>query len=118
MPDPTPAPDPDAPDEGEGEDLGDTLALLRSVKGARVPAPETFTRSVEETIHRRSAGRFFGRKTLGDRVPFGVLLIVAMAVLVATAAVLWSSQTGSLRLRDGGSRPDLAPGAGEALQQP
>src|SRR5262245_59095476 len=80
----------------------ETLAALDKMKGKPV-APETFTRSVEDTIHRRSAGRFFGKKTLGDRVPFGVLLIVAMVVLVAIALVLWSSSTGSLRYRPGGA---------------
>jgi anti-sigma factor RsiW len=74
----------------------DTMAELAKLKG-KPTAPETFTRSVEDTIHRRSAGRFFGKKTLGDRVPFGVLLIVAMVVLLAIALVLWSSSTGSLR---------------------
>jgi len=79
------------------DEFEQTLAALTSIKGS-APAPETFTRGVEETINRRSAGRFFGRKTLGDRVPFGVLLIVAMVVLVAAALVLWASTTGSLRL--------------------
>jgi hypothetical protein len=73
------------------------MSALTSMKG-KPPAPETFTKGVEETIHRRSAGRFFGRKTLGDRVPFGVLLIIAMVVLVSAALVLWASTTGSLRV--------------------
>src|SRR5215468_8337118 len=47
----------------------ETLSALADMKGKPV-APEAFTRSVEDTIHRRSAGRFFGKKTLGDRVPF------------------------------------------------
>jgi len=78
-------------------ELEQTLAALTSMKG-KPPAPEQFTEQVTETIHKRSAGRFFGRKTLGDRVPFGVLLIVALAVLVTIAVVLWGSSTGSLRL--------------------
>ena len=77
----------------------ETLRSLDAIKG-KPPAPPAFTEGVAETIHRRSAGRFFGKKTLGDRVPFGVLLIVAMAVLVATALVLWASSTGSLRLTE------------------
>ncbi len=74
----------------------DTMDALAGLKG-KPPAPDGFTRGVETTIHKRSAGRFFGKKTLGDRVPFGVLVIVAMLVLVAIALVLWSSSTGSLR---------------------
>src|SRR6266545_4093482 len=41
-------------------------------------APESFTKEVTETINKRSAGRFFARKTLGDRVPFNAILIVAI----------------------------------------
>jgi len=51
---------------------------------------------VTGTIEKRSAGRFFGRRTLGDRVPFGLLLVLALIVLGAIGYVLWSSPTGSL----------------------
>lgn len=60
--------------------------------------PETFVEDVTSTIHKRSAGRFFGRKTLGDRVPFGVLLIVALVALAVVGYLMWSSQTGSLKV--------------------
>lgn len=60
--------------------------------------PETFVEDVTETIHKRSAGRFFGRKTLGDRVPFGVLLIVALVALGIVGYLMWSSPTGSLKV--------------------
>lgn len=79
------------------DELDKTMAALGSMKG-QPPAPDQFTNQVTETIHKRSAGRFFGKKTLGDRVPFGVLLVVALAVLVAIAIVLWASTTGSLEL--------------------
>ena len=80
-------------------DLEQTMAALSGMKGKKEGAPPELTDRVTETINRRSAGRFFGRKTLGDRVPFGVLLIVALIVLGATAAILWSSTTGSMRSR-------------------
>jgi hypothetical protein len=60
--------------------------------------PETFVEDVTSTIHKRSAGRFFGRKTLGDRVPFGVLLIVALLALGIVGYLMWSSPTGSLKV--------------------
>lgn len=63
----------------------------------RAPAPPELGKSVEETIHRRSAGRFFARRTLGDRVPFGVLLIVALIALGIIVAMLYASTTGSLK---------------------
>src|ERR1051326_4202621 len=46
-------------------------------------APPAFAQGVTQTINKRSAGRFFARKTLGDRVPFGVLLVVALILMVA-----------------------------------
>lgn len=61
-------------------------------------APETFTKDVTETISKRSAGRFFGRKTFGDRVPFNALLIIAIIALAAVGYLMWSSQTGSLKV--------------------
>lgn len=83
------------------------------LKARKAPAPEEFTGNVEKIIHQRSAGRFFGRKTFGDRVPFSALLIVAVLGLVVIAYVLWSSQTGSLKMdkRGGetGSAVDVAP---------
>jgi anti-sigma factor (TIGR02949 family) len=79
--------------------LEETLSALSGIKGKKEGAPPELTDRVTETIHRRSAGRFFGRKTFGDRVPFGLLLIVALIVLGVTAAMLRSSNTGTLRTR-------------------
>jgi anti-sigma factor RsiW len=91
-------------------ELERTLSALSGMRGQKTVSPPELTARVTETIHRRSAGRFFGRKTLGDRVPFGVLLIVALIVLGLTAAVLWSSTTGSLRTRPPQSLPPPAGG--------
>ena len=41
-----------------------TMSALTSIK-RKPPAPDAFVDGVAETIHRRSAGRFFGRKTFG-----------------------------------------------------
>lgn len=79
----------------ELDEVRASMKLLKSLPPAAAPAD--LGKSVEETIHRRSAGRFFGRRTLGDRVPFGVLLILAAIALVIIAGLLWSSPTGSLR---------------------
>jgi anti-sigma factor RsiW len=52
----------------------------------RVAAPPAFDDQVAATIHRRSAGRFFGRRAFGDRIPFEILAVVA---LVVVAAIYW-----------------------------
>jgi anti-sigma factor RsiW len=84
-------------------ELLETRSYLSGMRKAH--APSSFTESVAETIHQRSAGRFFGKKTLGDRVPFGALLAIALVVLVAIGYVLWSSSTGSLRVEHQRDRP-------------
>lgn len=94
----------------------ETMQALGTVKTPKQPAPDDFAKHVEETIARRSAGRFFGKKTLGDRVPFGVLLVIALVVLIAIAAIMWTSSTGSLGIRKGAEAPDLAPGARDAVR--
>jgi len=98
------------------EELARTMAALSGIKGKKTGAPAELADRVTETIHRRSAGRFFGRKTLGDRVPFGVLLIVALIVLGATAAILWSSTTGSVRSRPPHEREPV--GSGHVVPTP
>jgi hypothetical protein len=57
----------------------------------------------------------FARKTLGDRVPFGVLLVVALAGLLVIGYVLWSSTTGSLKVDRAHDRP---PAAGSSAVAP
>jgi anti-sigma factor RsiW len=77
------------------EELAATREALSGLQKAR--APVSFDHEVTGTIHQRSAGRFFGRRTLGDRVPFGVLLVIALVFLLAIAYVMRSSMTGSLK---------------------
>ena len=76
-------------------ELRETRDALSGLQKARAP----FTaEDVTGTIHKRSMGAFFGRRTLGDRVPFGVLLIVALVAIIAIAVLMRSSSTGSLKV--------------------
>jgi len=84
-------------------ELTRTRQVLSGLRKA--PAPSSFVDGVAETIHRRSAGRFFARRALGDRVPFGVLLAIAVAGFAVIAYVLWSSPTGSLKVDRDGAAP-------------
>ena len=77
------------------DEISATREALSGLQKAR--APERFDQEVTGTINRRSAGRFFGRRTLGDRVPFGVLLVIALVLLLGIAYVMRSSMTGSLK---------------------
>lgn len=77
------------------------LEARKMISGMRkAKAPETFVEDVTATIHKRSAGRFFARRTLGDRVPFGVLLIIAAIALGVVGYLMWSSPTGSLKVNE------------------
>jgi hypothetical protein len=99
-------------DINDGADVRNALSGLQ-----KAHAPATFAQDVTATIHKRSAGRFFGRRTFGDRVPFGALLVVALVGLAVIAWVLSRSSTGSLR-----GEPDRDGSAGSAngalLQRP
>ena len=69
-------------------------------------APGDLTEKVTKEIHTRSAGRFFARRTFGDRVPFGALLVVALIAIVVIGYFMWSSQTGSLKIDKGGNKSE------------
>ncbi len=90
-------------------EMVETRNHLSGLQKARAPA--SFTNEVTDTIHKRSAGRFFARKTLGDRVPFNAILIVAILALVAVGYLMWSSQTGSLKVdhKAAPTEPPVAP---------
>lgn len=83
-------------------ELVETRNALSGLQKAR--APSTFAQDVTSTIHKRSAGRFFARRTFGDRVPFAAIFIVALIGLAVIGYVMWASETGSLR-----SNPPHAP---------
>lgn len=83
----------------------------------KVAAPEQFVSQVTDTIHRRSAGRFFARRTLGDRVPIGWLLVVAALLLGGLTTVWCRSTTGSLR-GPLGAEPPKPPAPEELVPRP
>ena len=75
-------------------------------------------RKVEDKIHKRSAGRFFGRPSLADRIWIGLLALLILTLGLGLYWLMRSSETGSLKLREGREAPQLAPGAREALPRP
>ena len=95
------------------DEMRETRDQLSGLMKAR--APEKFDQDVTETIHKRSAGRFFAKRTFGDRIPLGLLLIIDVIAIVVIAVILRTSSTGSLK-RD---RPAPAPhGSGELVPKP
>ena len=98
------------------EEMIETRKVLSGMQKARAPA--SFAQDVTATIHKRSAGRFFGRRTLGDRVPFGALVIVAVLALAAIGYVMWSSQTGSLEVEHGRGRSGEHGGSAVLVPRP
>ena len=97
-------------------ELAGTRDALSGLQKAR--APGSFDQGVTGAIHRRSAGRFFGRRTFGDRVPFGVLLVIALVLLIPIAYVMWSSTTGSLKRDPDRDSPGSAHGSARLLPRP
>lgn len=97
---------------GELKETRSVDEISAVLKARKAPAPDEFTDKLEKTIHQRSAGRFFGRKTFGDRVPFSALLVVAVLGLAVIGYILWTSQTGSLKVDKRGSD---APGSADRV---
>jgi anti-sigma factor RsiW len=89
------------------DDMVENRKFMSGMRKARAPA--TFTNEVTDTIAKRSQGRFFGRKTLGDRVPFNAILIIAIIALAAVGYLMWSSQTGSLKVETKPAPTEPAP---------
>ena len=94
-------------------ELVETRKALSGLQRAR--APSTFAQDVTATIHKRSAGRFFARRTFGDRMPFSALMVLALIGLVIIAYVLWASTTGSLRVDHG---PAAHPTGSDVVPKP
>ncbi len=79
-------------------DFEKTMEVLSGMH--KMSAPIDFDKKVEGTIHRRSGGRFFGKRAFGDRIPYEFLAII---VMVVAGIVYWmgrSSATGSHKLDD------------------
>jgi anti-sigma factor RsiW len=70
----------------------ETMGALSGLR--RMPAPQKFEEQVTQTINKRSAGMFFGRKAFGDRIPFELLAVVGLALLIGLYVLLRWSTTG------------------------
>ena len=102
----------------EYERLEKALGALSGLH--RLAAPPDFSSGVADTIHRRSAGRFFGRKAFGDRVPFELLAVIGLVLAIGLILLLRCSSTGSVHepLRTEPRSKQVAPGARDVLPRP
>ena len=80
------------------DEMVEASKMISGMRKAKAPEPDKFVEDVTGTIHKRSGGAFFARRTLGDRVPFGIILIVAIVALIVIAVLMRSSSTGSLKV--------------------
>ncbi len=69
-------------------DFEKTMELLSGMH--RMSAPMDFDKKVEDTIHSRSDGRFFGRKAFGDRIPYEILAVI---VMLLAGFIYWMGRT-------------------------
>lgn len=74
----------DPSDEGD-EELA-SRALLSGL--ASVPPKDDLSKAVPDLIHRRSGGRFFGRKRLADRLPLEWISLTMLLLLALAYAFL------------------------------
>jgi hypothetical protein len=98
------------------DEMVESREAAKALSGLRkAHAPVTFAEDVTGTIEKRSMGRFFGRKTFGDRVPFGAILVVALLAFAVIGYLLWSSSTGSLKTD---SAPEPHDGSAQLVPAP
>lgn len=99
--------------------LEELREAVRALSGLhRMSKPQDFEQKVERTIERRSAGRFFGRKAFGDRVPFELLAIIALLLAVGIFLLYRYSGTGTLNLDGDTEKPKIEEGAKEVVPKP
>ena len=84
----------------------------------RMAAPHNFEDALTETIRKRSGGRFFGRKSLWDRVPYLWLAVAALVIGIIVFILVRSSDTGSLRYHKKPEKPAAQPGASDHMPSP
>ncbi len=77
--------DSDDPVDDRAEEQA-SRALLSGLSS--VSPPRDLAQSVPALIHRRSQGRFFGRKRLADRLPLEWISLIMLLLLAVTYAVL------------------------------
>ena len=91
----------------EYETFRQALGALSGLHPLR--APEDFDDQVAGTIHRRSGGRFFGRRAFGDRIPYEFIAVVALVLAAAIVLLFRFSSTG--HVHDSLETPAAAPPA-------
>jgi hypothetical protein len=64
----------------------------------KMSAPQDFEKSVEDSIRERSAGRFFGRRAFGDRIPYELLAVILLLLALGLYWLGRSSGTGGYRI--------------------
>jgi predicted anti-sigma-YlaC factor YlaD len=93
------------------EELDSLRQTLRSLSGLRpLPPPDNFARKVQQRIHRKSRGRFFGQDRVLLRIPFEWISFVIIILMLAVYMLLMQSQ---VKLRSGASN-----GSGTTLPVP
>lgn len=70
------------------QDFVKTMEMLSGMH--KMSAPLHFDKKVEDTIHRRSGGRFFGRRAFGQRIPYEILAVI---VMLLAGAIYWMGRT-------------------------
>lgn len=94
-----------APEERPETDGGEDRSIAELSRATRMPAPQKFEDLVTDTIRRRSGGRFFGPRRLGDRVPFVLLAVIALVLGLIVFFGIRASDTGSLRYKPQSPKP-------------
>jgi anti-sigma factor RsiW len=109
-----------ASDETFRRDYEKFTEALRALSGLhKMSAPDKLEDKVADTIYRRSAGRFFGPRTLGDRVPLTAIAVVGLVLALVVVLLLRWSFTGPIHdAIPRSSGPDAGVGAKDVMPRP
>lgn len=94
---------------------------IRALSGLhKMSAPQDFAEGVTRTIEERSAGRFFGRRAFGDRIPYELLAVLALALGLGVYLLMRYSDTGSAEVPvdQAGEIQPISPETREAIPKP
>jgi anti-sigma factor RsiW len=86
---------------------------LRALSGLHRMAAGKLADEVASTINRRSGGRFFGRRSFGDRLPWEAIAVLGLVISAVVYVLIKVSDTGAvhapLERPKAGSAADAGP---------
>jgi len=66
------------------------VQTMEALRAMQTPAPIDVQAKVKESIHKRSGGRFFGKRAFGERIPYE---LIATAFMFFALGIMWLARS-------------------------